>query len=111
MTLTELLDGLRSRQLDFEDTLAYIERHYGYTPTAFDNGTQHNPAGTNAGACRVFALAQLTGLSPEDTLQLFGRHYRDVLAAPDGEDHGNIRQFMAGGFDGLRFAGRALVPR
>lgn len=111
MTLTELLDGLRRQHLDFEDTLAFIEAHYQHTPTAFRNGEQHNDARSNQGACRVLALGQRLGLSVADTLQLFGRHYRDVLATPDGQDHANIRQFMANGFDSLRFDGNALTPR
>ena len=39
-----------------------------------------------------------------DTLQLFGRFYReDVLKNPSGDDHGNIRNFMKSGWDGVAF--------
>ena len=39
-----------------------------------------------------------------DTLELFGRFYRDdVLGKPDGDDHGNIRNFMKSGWDGVSF--------
>jgi len=94
--------------LDFEDTLAVIEQHYRYTPTVFDNGEVHNPAGSNEGSCKIFAFAKLNGLSDAQTLACFGRFYRDVLAAPEGDDHANIRSFMQTGMPGIRFSGQAL---
>lgn len=112
MTLTELLAGLQSGRYDFEDVQAHILAHHDYTPAAFDNGDgQHNAAGQNEGSCRLFAFARLAGLAETDTLLCFGRHYRDVLATPDGSDHANIRQFMRHGWDGIRFHGEALQPR
>ena len=66
----------------------------------------------NEGSCRLFALARVKGLSAEDTVQLFGRFYRDdVLKHPDGSDHANIRRFMKDGWAGIVFDGTALVPK
>ncbi len=98
-------------ELDFEDTLAVIGQHYDYTPTAFDNGNVHNPAGSNEGSCKILAFALLNDLSDAQTLACFGRFHRDVLATPAGEDHANIRALMKTGLDGVRFAGKALQQR
>lgn len=115
MTLTELLAGLQAERYDFEDVQTYILAHYDYTPTAFDNGLGgdrvRNAAGQNEGSCRLFAFALLEGLNEEDTLRCFGRHYRQVLANPTGQDHANIRQFMQHGWDGIRFDAIALMAR
>lgn len=115
MTLTELLAGLQAERYDFEDVQTYILAHYDYTPTAFDNGLgddrARNAAGQNEGSCRLFAFALLEGLNEEDTLRCFGRHYRQVLANPTGQDHANIRQFMQHGWDGIRFDAIALMAR
>lgn len=112
MTLTELLAGLQAERYDFEDVQSYIQNHYRYTPTAFENGLgedrARNAAGQNEGSCRLFAFARLEGLGEEDTLRCFGRHYRHVLADPAGQDHANIRQFMRHGWAGIRFSGDAL---
>lgn len=112
MTLTELLAGLQAERYDFEDVQAYIQARYDYSPTAFDNGLgddrARNAAGQNEGSCRLFAFASLEGLDEQDTLRCFGRHYRHVLADPDGQDHANIRQFMRHGWAGIRFDGTAL---
>lgn len=90
--------------LQFADVIAVIDSHYRYTPGAFINGEQHNPAGTNEGSCKVLAFARLHGLNQQQTLALFAQYYRDdVLANPDGTDHGNIRNFMKTGWDGVQF--------
>lgn len=112
--LTALLQALHNGSADFEDALAFIAAHYDYTPTAFSNGlldTLHSAAGQNEGSCRIFALGLLENLSAADTLACFGRHYRDVLADPQGQAHGNIRRFMTDGWAGIRFAGPALQRR
>jgi len=115
VTLPELLAGLRANTLDFEDTLAFVAAHFHYQPSAFKNGLDDqavmNAAGQNEGACRVFALGQLQQLSPEDTLSLFGRHFRDVLNDPNGSSHANIRQFMRHGWAGIAFEQAALAPK
>ncbi|GGO79462.1 type III effector [Marinobacterium nitratireducens] len=97
--------------LDFEDTMAVIAAHYDYRPTAFDNGPVRNDAGQNEGSCKIFAFARLNDLDRDRTLACFGRFYRDVLATPDGSDHGNIRAFLENGWDGIRFDGEALIEK
>lgn len=114
--LNDFLARLRAGNTDFEDTIAFINAHYDYTPTAFDNGSDegrvHNAAGQNEGSCRIFAFARLNHLPEADTLACFGRFYRkDVLENPDGHDHGNIRNFMRHGWSGITFHGEALQLR
>ncbi len=113
MTLTELLAGLQAERYDFEDVQAFIQAHYDYTPTAFENGLDadrvRNAAGQNEGSCRLFAFARHEGLGEEDTLRCFGRHYRHVQADPAGQDHANIRQFMRHGWAGIHFDGNVLT--
>ena len=116
MSFQNLLQRLKSGEADFEDVISYISAHYDYTPTRFSNGAgAHvvvNEAGQNAGACRVFALAQLEQLDEQDTLQLFGRYYlQDVLQNPQGSDHANIRAFMRSGWAGIHYDGVALLAR
>lgn len=111
MLLNELLLGLRQQTLDFEDTQAFIAANYDYQPSAFQNGNQHNAAGSNEGSCRIFAFGLINLLSEEDILLCFGRFYRDVLASPEGTDHNNIRQFMISGLAGLSFDEPALVAK
>lgn len=105
------LASLDAGHSDFEDTLALVDRHFDYMPTGFHNGPLHNAAGENEGSCKVFALGQFGNLTEAQALTLFGRHYRDVLDAPTGTAHGNIRQFMTSGWSGIRFDGPALRPR
>lgn len=116
MIFQTLLERVKKAEADFEDVIAYVNDHYEYTPTRFSNGTGASPvineAGSNEGSCRLFALAALKGLSEADTVQLFGRFYReDVLQHPDAGDHANIRRFMRDGWAGLHFDGAALVAR
>ena len=44
----------------------------------------------------------------ETTLKCFGRFYQDVLNTPEGNDHGNIRNFMKSGWAGIKFSGEAI---
>ncbi len=94
--------------LDFEDAQAVISEYFDYTPCAFSNGEVANDAGQNEGSCKIFALGQLLQLDQAQTLACFGRFYRDVLNTPDGSDHGNIRNFMVTGWDGIKFEGQPL---
>ena len=94
MIFQTLLDRLKKGDADFEDVIAHVNDHYEYTPTRFTNGLGADPvvneAGKNEGSCRLFALAKVKGLGSADTVQLFGRFYRDdVLKHPDGSDHAN----------------------
>ncbi|MCV6609903.1 MAG: HopJ type III effector protein [Amphritea sp.] len=113
MELNTFIEQLGSNNsLDFEDTMAIIEANYSYTPVSFSNGDQHNEAGTNEGSCKIFAFAQLNQLSVEQTLACFGRFYRDdVLKNPEGTDHGNIRNFIKHGWEGVRFDIPALSTK
>jgi hypothetical protein len=96
----------------FNDTIAVIDAHYDFTPTAFRNGDQQNEAGQNNGSCKVFSFARLHRLTPEQTLYCFGSYYRDdVLKNPQGTDHQNIRNFSRTGWDGIVFQGDALTPK
>lgn len=99
---------LRSGQHRFADTLAFIAEHYCYQPSAFRNGEVENAAGQNEGSCKTLGLALLEQLSDEQALLCFGEHYRDVLATPDGSDHGNIRALMHHGLAGVAFERQAL---
>ena len=110
MTLNEFLQQLGSNPaLDFEDTMQVIADNYSYTPNGFNNGDIYNEAGQNEGSCKIFAFAQLNELSEELTLKCFGRFYQDVLATPEGTDHGNIRNFMQHGWSGIKFDGEVLA--
>lgn len=104
-----------SQQLDFEDSMAIINDHFDYVPTAFTNGigdTQvNNAAGQNEGSCKIFAFAQLLQLTEAQTLYCFGRFYQDVLNTPNGKDHANIRNFMREGWQGIHFEGQALTRK
>lgn len=106
-----LLAQLDAGDAQFSDVIAYIEARYTHTPTAFQNGAQHNAATENQGSAKVFAFAKHHGLNQADTLKLFAEHYQHVLATPDATDHQNIRQFMQHGWDGIHFAGEALQAK
>ncbi len=97
--------------IEFDQTMAVIADHYDYSPTRFTNGEVVNEAGTNEGSCKLFAFARRHHLDRDATLALFGHHYRDVLADPDGTSHANIRAFMKHGWEGIHFDGEPLTPR
>ena len=95
--------------ITFQETIAVIEENYDFTPTAFQNGLQHNSVGENSGSCKLFAFAKLQHLSQEETLACFGAFYYDeVLKNPEGTNHQNIRNFMKTGWNGIQFEGEAL---
>jgi hypothetical protein len=96
--------------ITFNATIAIIDAHYDFTPSAFRNGELQNEAGQNNGSCKVFSFAKLHQLSPQQTLHCFGAYYRDdVLKHPQGTDHQNIRNFIKSGWDGIVFQGNALT--
>jgi hypothetical protein len=98
--------------ITFNATIAIIDAHYDFTPSAFSNGELQNEAGQNNGSCKVFSFAKLHKLSPQQTLHCFGAYYRDdVLKHPQGTDHQNIRNFIKSGWDGIVFQGSALMPK
>lgn len=98
--------------IEFEQVIQVIEDNYQYQPTSFTNGELVNESETNEGSCKIFYFAKLNKLTPEQTLACFGRYYRDdVLANPNGNDHGNIRNFMQTGWQGVEFKSVALLPK
>ncbi len=108
--LRQLKDGPDSVQ--FMDCIAYIDAHYQYSPSAFDNGPLHNDPGQNEGSCKIFAFGLLNALSEDQTLACFGRLYREeVLQNPAGDNHQNIRQFMQTGWKGIHFDEIPLANR
>jgi hypothetical protein len=111
MDLNTFLQKLNTNpeSIAFGDTMAVIEALYDYTPAAFKNGELMNEAGQNAGSCKLFAFAQLQGLSTQQTLACFGSYYRDdVLKHPQATDHQNIRNFMKSGWAGIAYAAQPL---
>ncbi|MFF4393491.1 HopJ type III effector protein [Streptomyces sp. NPDC001552] len=110
-TLNSLRASLASGEHEFADTLAFITAHYEYEPQAFRNAELENAAGENEGSCKTLGLALLEGLSGQEALLAFGEHYRSVLATPNDTDHGNIRNLMAHGLEGVSFAGQPLARK
>ena len=101
--LGDFRQQLRSGEARFADTLAFVEAHYDYRPSAFFNGEVSNAADENAGSCKTLGLALLEKLTDEEALLAFGEHYRAVLANPARNDHRNIRALMQHGLAGVRF--------
>ena len=98
--------------ITFNDTIAVIDAHYDFSPSAFRNGAMQNEAGQNNGSCKIFSFAKLHQLTPQQTLHCFGNYYRDdVLKHLQGSDHQNIRNFIKTGWDGIVFAGNALKSK
>jgi len=102
--------------ISFDTSIAVIAEHYHYTPTCFTNGLGddqvYNNAGTNEGSCKLFAFGLLNELTQEQMLNCFGDYYRvDVLQHPEGTDHGNIRNFMRHGWQGIQFDDQALSAK
>lgn len=112
MTIANFLEKLKHtpESITFAETITVIEANYDFTPTAFENGLQHNAAGENSGSCKLFAFAEIQNLSEAETLACFGAYYyEDVLKNPNGTDHQNIRNFMKTGWNGIAFYGSALL--
>jgi len=114
MSISTFLEKLKQapESISFAETIATIEENYTFTPTAFQNGEQHNNAGENSGSCKLFAFVQLQKLSAAETLACFGAYYfEEVLGDPNGTNHQNIRNFIKTGWDGIQFEGAALVQK
>ena len=114
MTLQEFIKQLelQPESIKFTDTMQVIADNYDYKATQFSNGTVINESGTNEGSCKIFAFAQLNKLTPSQTLHCFGDYYRvDVLQHPQGDDHGNIRNFINTGWQGIEFSAPALLVK
>lgn len=114
MSVEQLIEVIKNdpSNIAFENVISVIEANYHYTPTSFKNGDLENQASTNEGSCKIFAFAQLNDLSKAETLACFGRYYRDdVLGNPNGNDHGNIRNFINSGWNGISFSSQALQQK
>jgi len=109
--LNTLRTSLATGEHVFADTLAFVAAHYDYQPQAFTNGELENAAGQNEGSCKTLGLAVLEGLSDQEALLAFGEHYRSVVATPEGSDHGNIRNLIAHGLAGVKFAAQPLARK
>ena len=112
MTIAAFLEKLKqtTKAITFPETISVIEENYNFTPTAFENGTQHNAAEENSGSCKLFAFAQLQNLSQAETLACFGAYYfEEVLGNPEGTNHQNIRNFIKTGWSGIQFEDRVLA--
>lgn len=111
-SVDDLLTHLNAapQQIEFSDVIALIDTAFTFTPTAFINGQINNQVNQNNGSCKILALGQFLTLSQAQTLALFGRFYRDdVINNPDGNDHGNIRNFMRSGYNGVVFDSFPLI--
>lgn len=97
------LQSTESDQHLFADTLAFIAQWFDFTPSAFRNGHVSNSSEQNQGSCKVFAMASLLDLDPQQALRCFGEHYRDVLATPDADNHHNLRRVLAQGLSDIEF--------
>jgi len=113
LTLADFINQLDSNdeKISFEQVMQVISENYNYLPATFRNGDLLNAAGTNEGSCKIFYFAKLNGLTEQQTLACFGRFYReDVVNNPQGNDHGNIRNFMQNGWGKVEFNSVALTP-
>jgi DNA-binding IscR family transcriptional regulator len=111
MTIQAFIEKLKQtpEAITFAETIATIESNYKFTPTAFQNGNQHNGAGENSGSCKVFAFAKIQQLTQAETLACFGAYYfEEVLGDLEGTNHQNIRNFMQSDWNGIQFEGDAL---
>jgi hypothetical protein len=112
MTQEEYLEILRSgARMKFEDLIALIDDDYNYTPAGFTNGEVENTADENQGSAKLFCFAAIHQLTQLETLHCFGQYYQDVLNSPESDSHGNIRNFMTYGWEGLKFESPVLDRR
>jgi len=114
ITLADFISQLDSNaeSINFEQVMQVISENYNYQPVTFTNGELVNEAGTNEGSCKIFYFAKLNGLTEQQTLACFGRFYRDdVVKNPQGNDHGNIRNFIQTGWNNIKFNSVALSPK
>jgi len=113
LTESALLTQIKQKAstVAFDQVMQVISDNYQYQPTQFKNGELINEAGSNEGSCKIFYFAQRHQLDQQQTLACFGRYYReDVLENPTGNDHGNIRNFIKTGWQGIEFESVALTP-
>lgn len=114
MSIKSLLSKIREtpEEVQFDEVIDDIGEYYEFVETGFWNGDMYNAAGENNGSCRIFYFAEINGLDQQQTLNCFGRYYReDVLCEPGGDNHKNIRQFIRTGWGGMLFEGEPLKLR
>jgi len=99
----EFLQQLPQTDFVFETTLEFIEAHYTFTASAFNNVGVINSDKQNQGSCKVFAFGQLFELTQQQALQCFGQHYLDVLATPEVDNHLHLRLVLKDGLADLPF--------
>ena len=102
--MKELLEKIKQtpENVEFAEVMSVIDATFDHTPSAFVNGDLENGADQNQGSAKILSFAKLNGLTESETLACFGTYYRDdVLANPEGSDHGNIRNFMKTGWAGV----------
>jgi hypothetical protein len=100
----EYLEELRSGKImKFEDLISLIEDDYEYTPAGFTNGEVVNSSEENQGSAKLFCFAAIHQLTQLETLHCFGQYYQEVLNTPESDSHGNIRNFITYGWEGLKF--------
>jgi len=108
---TEFIQQLNNDDFQFETTLAFIDQHFDFTASAFQNGPVANTIEQNQGSCKVLALSELLNLDKEQTLRCFGQHYRDVLATPEVDNHHNLRRLLKDGVTDIQFDQFPLVQK
>lgn len=112
MTPEQLTEKLNQSPVDFNEVMQVIDNYYEFQPTRFVNGNQVNEANTNNGSCKILAFAHLKQLSQQATLNAFGKFYsEEVLQDPEGDSHGNIRNFMVSGWQGVEFDNFPLTEK
>jgi hypothetical protein len=111
--ITTFLERLRTtpETIQFAEVIALIDSHYNHTPTPFVNGAATNQASENQGSAKVFSFARLHSLNETETLHCFAEHFRAVSDNPTGDNHQNIRQFMANGWEGIQLPHTCLTAR
>jgi len=116
--LEKHLKQIRSHtyKTEFDEVISTINEFYDYTATRFTNGCDDmlvlNTSGENEGSCKIFSFAQLHKLNKEQTLNCFGKYYRDdVLKNPQASDHANIRAFIKHGWSKIQFDNAALKAK
>ena len=109
-----LLDKIKQNpeEISFDEVIAYIDEHYDFVPTAFQNGEVLNEENQNNGSCKIFSFAKKLGLNEKNTLFLFGELYRkDVLGDFQWTNHQNIRIFLKTGLEGINFHRESLIEK
>lgn len=93
----------------FKDFLTIIDKEFDFTPCVFSIGKKENAAWENTGSLKVITYAIMMWYDTEETLKLFGEHYKEVCETPDGESHPNIRALQEEGLESVHIVGIPLT--